>query len=127
MSSKISLVLRILLGLLFFVIGLNKFFAFLPTPPMNEAGSSFIGALISTGYMWQLVGITEIVSGILLLANKWKGLALIFAAIISVNIVLFRVILDSNAIGLALFAATLNVLLIYFNWSNFKSLFQKNS
>ena len=120
MKSKLTLVLRILLGLLFSVIGLNKFFYFLPTPPPD----GFIEALINTGYMWPLVGFTEVAAGILLLANKWKGLALIFAAIISVNIVLYRIILDSNGIEVALFAATLNVLLMYFNWSSFKSLFK---
>ena len=120
MKSKLTLVLRILLGLLFSVIGLNKFFYFLPTPPPD----AFIEALINTGYMWPLVGFTEVAAGILLLANKLKGLALIFAAIISVNIVLYRIILDSNGIEVALFAATLNVLLMYFNWSSFKSLFK---
>jgi hypothetical protein len=66
------------------------------------------------------------VAGILLLANRWKGLALILAAIISVNIVLFRIILDSNGIGIALFAAILNALLIHLNWSIFTSLFNTN-
>ena len=121
MKSKLMLVLRILLGLLFSVISLNNFFYFLPTPPPD----AFIEALINTGYMWPLVGFTEVAAGILLLANKWKGLALIFAAIISVNIVLYRIILDSNGIEVALFAATLNVLLMYFNWSSFKSLLKK--
>ena len=124
MKSKLTLVLRILLGLLFFLLGLNKLLEFLPVPPINEAGSYFIGALIKTGYMWYLVGITEMAAGVLLLANKWKGLALIFAAIISVNIVLFRIVLDTNGIGLALFVATLNVLLMYTNWSSFNSLFK---
>jgi|TARA_B110000240_G_scaffold36074_1_gene39446 putative oxidoreductase len=124
MKSKLTLVLRILLGLLFLLLGLNKFLEFLPVPAMNEASSHFIGALIKTGYMWPLIGITEMAAGILLLANKWKGLALIFAAIISVNIVLFRIVLDTNGIGLALFVAILNILLMYTNWSSFNSLFK---
>ena len=125
MKSKISVVLRILLGLLFFATGLNKFFDFIPLPPMNDAGSNFVQALIKTGYMWQLIGFTETVSGILLLVNKWKGLALIFAAIISVNIVLFRIFLDTNGIELAVFAAILTIALMYTNWSVFTHLFKK--
>jgi uncharacterized membrane protein YphA (DoxX/SURF4 family) len=42
MSSKLKLVLRILLGLLFLLTGLNKLYEFLPVPEMNEASSSFI-------------------------------------------------------------------------------------
>ena len=120
----LTLVLRIVLGLLFLILGFNKFFEFLPVPPMNEASSHFIGALIKTGYMWPLIGITEVAAGILLLVNKWKGLALIFGAIISVNIVLFRIVLDTNGLGLALFVAILNALLMYINWSSFSSLFK---
>jgi uncharacterized membrane protein YphA (DoxX/SURF4 family) len=120
MLSKIEIFSRIFLGLILFVIGLNKFFYFLPTPPPDD----FIKALINTGYMWELVGITEVVAGILLLINKWKGFALIFSAIISVNIVLYRSMIDSTGIELALLVAILNILLMYFNWSSFKSLFQ---
>lgn len=120
MLSKIEIGSRIFLGLVLFVIGLNKFFYFLPTPPPDD----FINALINTGYMWPLVGITEVASGILLLINRWKGLALIFAAIISVNIVLYRSILDSTGIELALLVALLNIILMHLNWSSFKSLFQ---
>lgn len=120
MLSKIELVSRIFLGFILFVVGLNKFFYFLPTPPPED----FIKALIDTGYMWQLVGITEVVAGILLLINRWKGLALIFAAIISVNIVLYRFVLDSTGIELALLVALCNIILMYFNWSSFKSLLQ---
>jgi putative oxidoreductase len=124
MKSKLNSVLRILLSLIFIPIGLNKFFSFIPLPPMNEAGSGFIEALIKTGYMWPLVGITEITAGVLLLANKWKGLALIFGAIISVNIVLFRILLDTNGIALALFVAVLNIVLMYLNKESYDSIFK---
>ncbi len=120
MSSKISLMSRILLGLILFVFGINKFFGFIPTPPPDD----FMQALINTGYMWELIGFTEVSSGLLLLTNKWKGLALIFASIISVNIVFYRLILDPTAFEVALLTASLNVLLIYFNWSSFKTLFK---
>lgn len=122
MNTKINLVLRILLGLILLPIGLNKFFNFIPLPPMNEDGSHFVQALIKTGYMWPLVGITEVIAGILLLANKWKGLALIFGAIISVNIVSFRILLDTNGITLALFVAVLNFSLMYLNRDSYSSL-----
>ncbi len=56
MLSKIEITSRIFLGLVLFVIGLNKFFYFLPTPPPDD----FINALINSGYMWPLVGITEV-------------------------------------------------------------------
>ena len=123
MNSKLTLVFRILLGLILLVFGLNKFFNFMPMPPMEGAPADFMGALGKSGYMFPLIAITEIAAGTLLLINKWKGLALIFAAIISVNIVLFHLALAPAGIGLAALVFILNALLIYSNWNKFKTLF----
>jgi len=123
MNSKLTMVLRILLGLILFVFGANKFFHFLPMPPMEGAPAEFMGALGNTGYMFPLIALTEVVAGALLLLNKWVGLALIFAAIISVNIVAFHLALDPAGVGLAAVVAILNIVLMYANWKKFKTLF----
>ena len=123
MKSKITMALRILLGLILLVFGANKFFHFMPMPPMEDAPAEFMGALGKSGYMFPLIALTEIAAGILLLLNKWKGLALILTAIISVNIVLFHLALDPAGVGLAAFVAILNIILIYANWYKFKTLF----
>ena len=123
MSRKVTMLLRLLLGLILLVFGLNKFLHFLPMPPMEGGAGAFMGALNDTGYMFPLIAITEIVAGALLLLNKWTGLALIFAAIISVNIVLFHLVLDISGTGLAAVVAVLNGLVMYGNWGKFKTLF----
>ena len=123
MNSKITMVLRILLGLILLVFGLNKFFNFMPMPPMEGPPGDFMAALGKTGYMFPLIALTEIVAGALLLINKWKGLALILTAVISVNIVAFHLVLAPAGIGLAAVVAILNIVLIYANWNKFKTLF----
>jgi uncharacterized membrane protein YphA (DoxX/SURF4 family) len=123
MNSKLTLVLRLLLGLILLVMGSNKFFHFLPMPPMEGPSADFMGALIATGYMFPLIAITEIVAGALLILNKWSGLALIFASILSVNIILFHLALDPAGIALGAVVAVSTVILIYANWSKFKTLF----
>lgn len=123
MNSKLTMVLRILLGLILLVFGLNKFFHFMPMPPMEGAPADFMGALGKTGYMFPLIALTEIIAGALLLLNKWKGLALLFAAIISVNAIVFHLVLFPAGIGFAAVVAILNTILIYANWSTFKTLF----
>ena len=95
----------------------------MPMPPMEGAPAAFMGALGKSGYMFPLIAFTEIVAGALLLLNKWVGLALIFAAIISVNIVVFHLMLDPAGVGLAAVVAVLNTILIYANWNKFKTLF----
>lgn len=123
MNTKITLVLRLLLGLILFVMGANKFFHFLPMPPMEGPPADFMGALIATGYMFPLIAITEIVAGALLILNKWIGLALIFASIMSVNIILFHLVLDPAGIAMGAVVAISTVILIYANWNKFKTLF----
>ncbi|MFO7672324.1 MAG: DoxX family membrane protein [Lutibacter sp.] len=123
MNSKLTMVLRLLLGLILLVFGANKFFQFMPAPPMDGAPAEFMGALFATGYMFPLIAITEIVAGVLLLTNKWTGLALILTTIISVNIVLFHLVLAPASIAAAAVVAVLNVVLIYANWKKFKTLF----
>ncbi|RXP45862.1 DoxX family membrane protein [Lutibacter sp. HS1-25] len=123
MNSKLTLALRLLLSLILLVFGANKFLNFIPAPPMEGPSADFMGVLFKTGYMFPLIGFTEVVAGALLLLNKWVGLALIFTAIISVNIVAFHLILAPAGIGLAAVVAILNILLIYGNWHKFKTLF----
>jgi uncharacterized membrane protein YphA (DoxX/SURF4 family) len=123
MKTKITLALRLLLGLILLVMGSNKFFHFLPNMPMQGPPADFMGALIATGYMFPLIAVTEISAGVLLLINKWTGLALIFASIMSVNIILFHLALNPEGIALGAVVAVSTVILIYANWNKFKTLF----
>ena len=84
---------RVLLGLIFFVFGLNGFLNFIPQPPQAAAGGAFLGALAATGYMFPLIKGTEVVAGAMLLGNRFVPLALTLLAPIVVNIALFHSLL----------------------------------
>ncbi len=71
----VVIVARILLGLMFFVFGLNPFLKFIPTPPMSGAAGDFLGAMINSHYVY-LVGGVQVVSGLLLLINRYVPLAI---------------------------------------------------
>ena len=64
MKSKIYLGARIVLGLIFFIFGLNFFFHFIAVPPPPEAGGKFLGALFETGYMFPIIKVLEVVGGV---------------------------------------------------------------
>ena len=124
MNDKVTMVLRILLALIFLVFGLNYFFQFMPVPPPEgEEAQAFLGALIGSGYLFTLVKLTEVFVGLLLLINKWVGLALILASVLIVNIVLFHFNLDKGGIAIGAVMAVIDVILIYSNWKKFKTLF----
>jgi uncharacterized membrane protein YphA (DoxX/SURF4 family) len=100
---------RILLGLVFFVFGLNGFLGFLPQPPMPDKAGAFMGALAATGYMFPLIKGVEVIAGALLLANRFVPLALALLAPNVVNIVLFHSVLAPGGVGVALFVLALEL------------------
>ncbi|HEU4735229.1 MAG TPA: hypothetical protein VFT22_45370 [Kofleriaceae bacterium] len=106
---------RVLLGLVFFVCGLDGFLHFLPQPtePPPEGAMSLAMALIKSGYMFPLIKGTEVTVGALLLANRLVPLALILIAPVIVNIFAFHAFLAPEGIALA---SALVVLEIYLAW-----------
>lgn len=83
-----------LLGLIFFVFGLNYFLNFLPNPVM-EAGSPpalFIGALYGSGYLG-FVKVIELVGAVLVAWPKLRNFGLLILGPIIVNILAFNVFL----------------------------------
>lgn len=107
---------RVLLGLVFFVFGLNGFLNFIPPPstPMPERAMAFLGALMGT-YLLPLVAGTQVLAGALLLANRFVPLALVLLAPVIVNIVAFHVFLEPSGLVVALVVLALESLLL---WSN---------
>ncbi len=106
---------RVLLGVVFFVFGLNGFFHFIPqNAPPPEAAGAFAGALMKTGYMFPLLKGTEVLASVLLLSNRFVPLALALLAPVIVNIVAFHVALApaGAVMGLVLLALEL-----YLAWS----------
>jgi uncharacterized membrane protein YphA (DoxX/SURF4 family) len=91
-SSKLPTVARVLLGLVFFVFGLNGFLNFLPQPPPPARALAFVGGLASAGYFFPLLKATEVLAGALLLAGL-VPFALTLLAPIIVNIVAFHAFL----------------------------------
>ena len=75
--KKAKLIVRILLGLMVLIFGLNKFLQFMPMPPLPDAAGEFMGALVKSGYLMQAVAIVEIVTGLMLLFNRFQPLTLV--------------------------------------------------
>lgn len=109
MNSKVFLVVRILLGLIVLVFGLNKFFHFISFGEMSDGAMSYFGAL-SSAHVMTLVAIIEIASGLALIFNKWGALMSVILMSISVNAVLFHATLAPEGIVPAIVLLLLNVI-----------------
>ena len=97
---------RFLLGLIFLVFGLNGFLHFIPMPPPSGVAGQFFGALFVSNYLVPIFAL-QLVSGALLLINRFVPLALTILAAIIVNILLFHVLMNPAGLGLAVLVAVL--------------------
>jgi putative oxidoreductase len=105
---------RILLGLVFFIAGVNVFLQVIPMPPMPPPAERVIGGLASSGYFFPLLGITETLAGAALLARRFVPLALAVLAPLILNICLIHLFLAPSGLPLA---TVLLVLELFLAWS----------
>jgi hypothetical protein len=102
--KKTALAVRILLGSIFLIFGLNGFLQFMPPFAMPDDAIAFFGALAKTGYLLPVLFAAQIVGAALLLAGM-VPLALVILAPIVVNIVAFHVFLAPGGLPLAIIVA----------------------
>jgi len=112
--NKLPLIARLLMGLIFFVFGLNGFFHFLPMPPMPEGAGAFMMGLKGSGYFFPFLKGTEIVCGLLLLSGAFVPLAIIVLAPIVINIFLFHAFLAPSGLPLPIIIGLLEIYLAFF-------------
>ena len=118
-ADYLRIIARILLGLVFFIFGLNGFLHFIPQPKDMPPGAiDFFGALVKTGYMIPLLFVTQILGGALLLLNCFVPLALALLAPVIVNIILFHAFLAPSGLPIASVVVALELFLA---WSYRKS------
>src|SRR5215471_17395050 len=109
----VTLIARLLLGLVSMVFGLNGFLNFLSMGPMPTGlAGQFISALFLSHYYW-VVAALQIVGGVLLLMNRFVPFALVVLGPIIVNILLYHVLLNSGGVGLAIVITILWFIVFY--------------
>jgi putative oxidoreductase len=121
------LIVRILLGLIFVVFGLNGFLHFLPTGPMpapDSPAGMFFAAVSKSGYM-QVVFACQVLAGLLLLFNFWPVLGLAILCPIVFNIVLFHVTMAPSGLPLAIVVTVLSLFLVWAYWDHYRHLLRQ--
>lgn len=128
MKTKIALGARLLLGLIYFVFGLNGFLNFIPPPPsMPEGAMGFFTALMATGYFLPVLKATETICGALLLSGFAAPVALVILAPITIQIFLFHANLTPGLENLILpvVMIILHLLAARAYWHLYRPLFAK--
>ena len=119
------MIARVLLGIIFLVVGLNGFLHFLPQPPMPDGlAKQYVDVLQASHYM-VLVFAVQIVSGLLFLANRYVPLALALIAPVIVNILLFHALMAPSGIGPGVLVTFLWIVIAFSVRSAFAGLLQR--
>jgi putative oxidoreductase len=123
----VTLIARLLLGLIFVVFGLNGFFNFINMGPMPSGlAGQFIGALALSHYFW-VVAALQVAGGALLLVNRFVPLGLVLLGPVIVNIILYHVFLNPSGIGLAVVVAILWLIVFYGQRQYFSGIFAQRT
>ncbi len=105
-------IVRILLGTVFIVFGLDGVVHFFPLPPMPPAAQAFLGALQSNGLFYAVKAL-EITAGLLLLRGRRVPLALTLLGPILFNILWFDATLDPASLPIVLVLLAMYLSLVW--------------
>ena len=118
------IIARILLGLVFAVFGSNAFLHFIPMPPMQGPAGAFIGALISSGYIYVIAAL-QVVGGLLLLIGaRFVPFGLTLLGPVIVNIMLYHIFLDTSGLATGCVISILALFLLWVYRYKFPAIFQ---
>ena len=119
----VTLIARLLLGLIFVVSGLNGFLNFLSMGPMPTGlAGQFVGALVLSHYFW-VVAALQLAGGALLLVNRFVPLALVLLGPVIVNIILYHAFLNPTGAPLAIVVVILWLIVFYRHRQYFSGIF----
>lgn len=121
----VKTVVFVLFGLMFINAGLDKFFHYMPVPPMDAEMQKVGEAMMSMKWIMPLVGLIELLSGILVLFPKARTLGAIMIFPVMIGILCHNATFTSMGptgliIGGVLFL--INIWMIIDNWTKIKSL-----
>ena len=103
MKKKIIFGVSLLFGLMFINSGLNKFFNYIPMPKdLPENMIKLMGAIKEISWLLPLVGVAEIVGGILFITNKFRALGAIIIFPVLVGIILTHIFSAPSGLPMAL-------------------------
>jgi putative oxidoreductase len=109
----LTVIARILLGIIFVVFGSNAFLHFIPMPPPPQGlAGDYVRVFIASGYAY-VVAILQIVGGLLLLIGRFVPLGLTILGAIVVNILIFHALMAPEGFLLALVVTALELFLVW--------------
>ena len=123
-----TIILRILLGLIYLVFGLDYFFHFIPYQPNHTgAAADLKNGLMNTGYIYPMMKSIQIVGGISLIINRYAPFFAVVLFPISLNVFLFHTILVPSGWFMGVLLLGPNLFLGYAYRKYYKGMFVRKA
>lgn len=111
----------VLFGLMFINAGLNKFFFYMPVPPMEPEMQKAFDAFMTIKWLMPLVGFVEVVGGVLFIIPKTRALGAIVILPVMVGIILHNALFAPGAgLIIVIVMLAINLWIIGDNWNRYK-------
>jgi putative oxidoreductase len=109
----LTIIARVLLGLIFVVFGSNAFLHFLPMPPLPQGpAGEYLHAFFTSGYVYVIGGL-QVIGGLLLLIGRFVPLGLTILGAIIVNILIFHSLISPEGFPPAIVVTVLELFLVW--------------
>jgi uncharacterized membrane protein YphA (DoxX/SURF4 family) len=120
MKRKILFVLCLLFGLMFINAGLNKFLNYMPAPKdLPEGMLKDMKAFMEISWLMPLVGIAEIVGGVLFIIPRYRALGALIVFPIMLGILLTNITVAPSGLPIAITLLAVNLWVIFESWSKY--------
>ncbi len=117
MKQKILFVISLLFGLMFINAGLNKFLNYMPYDPKDIPAEMLkvMGAFMEIVWLMPLIGIAEIVGGVLFIIPRTRALGAIVILPVMIGILLTHIVNEPSGLPIALVLFAINLWVIIEN------------
>ena len=121
----VKIIICLLFGLFFILMGLNKFLNFMPMPKdMTPEQMDMMAAFMKIKWLMPLVGTAEVLGGLLFAIPKTRALGAIVIFPVMVGILLHDTIVEPSAAVMAIVLMLINLWMIGDNWNKYKPMIQ---
>ena len=123
------LISRVLLGMGFIIFGLNVLHPFIttPPPPAGSLTAQFVAVMVPSHWM-RLVGVLQLLGGLLVVIGRTTPLGLVLLGPILVNILAFHIFIQGGqGIAPGLIFSVLEIFLVYAYRSYFRAIVTANA
>jgi len=113
MKKNVVNIICFLIGAFLTITGANKLFPLFPIPDLSEENQQLFEAFATIGWIMPLVGLAEMIGGILVCFSKTRIIGAMILLPITVGIVLHHLVHDPAGLPIAFIVAAFNLWLLF--------------